>query len=144
LFWAGRSDKEACTEHSARWRKKEQRRKENELKVLRSRERIKRIKTRAESPFELSITTAAILDAIFDNIRSLKKIDDYCWLHLSERYLAVNVGPALDLLVASGLLSRTEEGHWYSATEKLKRWRRELKGQTFRRTFKESLKPPTY
>lgn len=146
IFWASRSDKVACDRHTVAWSKREWRRKAREKAEQRAKAQAERQRQRAERPFELTITTAAILDAIFDNIRRFSKIDWYCWAYLDKHYLAVNVKPSLDLLVAAGFLSCTEQQkeNWYFATEKLKRWRRELKGKSFRRAFADGQILPTH
>jgi len=139
IFWAGRADKEACDRHTSAWSKREWRRKAKEKAVIRAKERAERNKKRAEGPFELTITSATILDAIFESVRSFKGIDDYCWARMSNHYIQTNIRPALNLLVAAGFLNCDEqiEGRWYTATEKLKKWRRELKGKTFWVLFHE-------
>lgn len=140
IFWAGRSDAEACSKHAARLRKQNERRRIKEREEKRTKERARRKEKQAEKPLQLSITTATILDAVFDNSRTLEHIADYCYMQLhkdkygispfSGIYRKVNVERGLSVLEIAGFLTRGEQqaskNPRYVPTEKAKRLRREL------------------
>jgi DNA-binding MarR family transcriptional regulator len=139
IFWAGRADKEACARHAVRWRKQEWRRKEKAKKAERVKRRAQRINRLIQKPFELSLTTATILDAVgMQQKRTFKTIDDYCYLHLRAwgrqkgMYRTVNVVRGLKKLEELGFIHcyRPEDDEdvqpYYTPTTKLKELRRKL------------------
>ena len=134
IFWAGRSDKEACgkeacTRYADALRKRGKRRKDREVEAERNRKLAERIQRRPKEPFELNKTMATILDAIDDQRRTFDKIDWFCWAHLGKAYLKVNVISGLQRLVEFGVLQRDdpEEGPtYYTPRRKMQELRREV------------------
>jgi len=133
IFWAGRSDKTACDDDTAAWRKRQQRIRDAERQERLAKERAKRVKEQAGKPIELTETTAAILDAIDERCRVFETIDWFCWSHLGKAYLTVNVQRGLRSLVEFGVISRhePEEGPIrYTPRRKMEELRREVFSRT--------------
>lgn len=137
IFWAGRSDAEACPKDSATHRKREQRRRVKKAKEQRAKTRTRRKEKQTEE-LKLSITTATICDAIFARYQRTERILDYCYSHLrkgaygvgSGIYRGATIHRGIKLLVEAGYLNPGEEqeetkNRHYAPTEKLKRIRRE-------------------
>ena len=137
IFWAGRSDAEACPEHSATWRKRKHRRKRTAQVAERAKQRAKRKEKQTEESLKLSRTTAAILYAIDEQCRTWKSIDDHVYSSLRKKrrkyresppgiYRTATVKRSLKMLVERGYLTYTGANDYYAPTEKLKRYEREL------------------
>jgi DNA-binding MarR family transcriptional regulator len=161
IFWAGRADKEACARHAVRWRKQEWRREEKKRIAEREKRHAQRVRRQIQKPFELSRTTAAILDAVeLEQKRRFKTIDDYCYLHLrawgrhTGMYRTVNVTRGLKKLEELGYIHcyRPEDDKdakpYYTPTTKLKLFRKALLAGTkytlLETWVKDRDEPPTH
>lgn len=134
IFWAGRSDSEACARHAERWRKREQRRKKGERDAKRASSRAKRKERRADRPVRISRTSSAILAALANRCRFWKTIDDYCYSELRAtrrhegKYRTATVKRCLGMLLDLGFVTcadTTPKNPYYAPTEKINRYHRE-------------------
>lgn len=117
IFWAGRSDKEACDRHAARWRKQEQRRREKIKAEQRTKARVRRATSKGRIEKPLSRTSMLILEAIANQLHRFDTIDYYVYrkMHISRwvrrsdpLYRTATVIRCLKLLADSGYIDRTE------------------------------------
>jgi len=134
IFWAGRSDSEACPKDSQAWRKREQRRRDREIEERRAKNRTRRKESRADKPLKVSRTASAILGALATRCRYWKTIDDHCYSKLRAtrryegKYRTATVKRSLKMLLDLGFVTcddTTVKNPYYAPTEKINRYYRE-------------------
>jgi hypothetical protein len=117
IFWAGRSDKEACDRHATRWRKQEQRRREKIKTEQRAKARVRRATSKRRIERPLSRTSMLILEAIANQLHRFKTIDDHVYMKMHTSrwvrktdplYRTATVIRCLKLLADAGYIDRTE------------------------------------
>ena len=134
IFWAGRSDAEACPKDSQAWRKREQRRRDREIEGRRAKNRTRRKESRADKPLKVSRTTRAILGALASHCRLWQSIDNHCYLRLGAtgrregKYRTATVKRCLKMLLDLGFVTcddTTVKNPYYAPSEKINRYYRE-------------------
>lgn len=156
IFWAGRANKEACKKHAGAWSKSEWRRRVEEKKAEKARIRASRAEIRKKTPFELSLTTATILDAVVEQNHYFDSIDQFCYMKLSKYgygrfkgvYRTPNVISGLEKLAEHDYLQADEieaGGFYYTLKNKARELLREAdRKDCYIRDLVKSHEPPTH